>query len=232
MRVTKLVTGMLAVALLAPLAAWATPTEPWNPLDPFDELNLYEIYNDLYGTAFTSNSDLDPFEVSPDDVFVLPDGQQETLNVRARYAYLNHNFGWYEVNPDLSVGAMHELFSNMFEYGYINGTYEATITPGDLYGYYLEAYLPNNAAVGWTWYTQSMWNIDQQDHAILYSTPLDGVYMMAWEDVALGHTIADWDYQDLVLEVRRSVVPEPATITLLGLGAAAMAVRGLRKKVA
>jgi hypothetical protein len=67
-----------------------------------------------------------------------------------------------------------------------------------------------------------------------YSANIIGNYLLAWED--LPFSISDRDYNDFVLELHGvsptmeplPVIPEPATVLLLGSGLAAMAAHGRR----
>ena len=63
---------LMAFGLVAaPAMAAFTPEEPWDSSVPTNENNLYEVYNDLYGTSFGSNADLDPFLVNENGLLSL-----------------------------------------------------------------------------------------------------------------------------------------------------------------
>jgi len=59
------------------------------------ELSVWEIYNDLYGTAYTSNVDLDVMRIVDLQTFMIPLGQDLVVEAEARYAYVVAEFGYY-----------------------------------------------------------------------------------------------------------------------------------------
>ena len=86
---------------------------------------------------------------------------------------------------------------------------------------------------GATLYSEYGRNEEERVQMLMLAAPdsyLPGTYLLAWEDRLNSDPQADWDYQDLVIMVR-PIVPEPASIVLMGLGIAALSLRGLRKLV-
>jgi hypothetical protein len=91
------VLSLMAAAVIAlPASALVTPATIWDPSDPSDEWNLYEIYNELYGTTFTTNSDLDALQISMETITLS--GDPATLTARARYAGSTERFGFYDAS--------------------------------------------------------------------------------------------------------------------------------------
>ncbi len=61
-------------------------------------------------------------------------------------------------------------------------------------------------------------NMINEVHFLILKTPNPNVYLLAIEDLPYGHKNSHWDYNDFLVEMRINVIPEPATVTLLGVG--------------
>lgn len=229
---------LLAFALVAvmsvPAMASGVVNDPWSTVDTEDELNLYEIYNELYGTSYTSTLEMDAIRVNPDQIF-------ESTGVagaefRARFAGQDQLFGYY-TNPDAPFGD--EVLVPLFNVDATNNrvvtdttalTAFITDTPFGLY----------DTSGGFTAYSEEALNSDGEDHMVAYYAQDDGgnlldgsdggeiVFIVAFED----RPEFDFDYNDLVVEVvlppgsdTRDPIPEPATAGLLVLGLAAAVAR-------
>jgi hypothetical protein len=211
----KRVLSLLIPLFLVMGMASALPNDPYDPDSGGDPLNVYEIYNILYGTDFESSEDLPT--VDPDDVF---EGCYD-IEVQARYAGAPETgFGYYQ--PTGATGGEVELLTTTGVIDPEDDGPTASVNLDDPFGFYIEI-----KPAGRFWYSESGLNSDLFDHMILFSTPDPQVFLMAWEDKPVDNS--DLDYNDLVLEITRCVIPEPTSMVLVGLGLAGMAARRFRR---
>src|SRR5690606_37676544 len=95
---------------------------PWNSGDPGAEYNLYEIYNTVYGTSFTSGGDMDSLQVANDEFFSLL-GAAPSITAQAHFAYYAQTFGYYETDEfGNQTGSLQELFT-VSDQGFVNETF-------------------------------------------------------------------------------------------------------------
>lgn len=124
-------------------------------------------------------------------------------------------FGWYQINPDGTIGAMTALWNSKTD---VVGQ-SATFTPNGTYGLYLEN-VQGNGAADYFWFMDSTKDfgtgaaanpVDSNQHFAVFSgTP--GQFFVGMDDTNGGDT----DYNNMIIELVN--VPEPRTFALFALG--------------
>jgi hypothetical protein len=233
-------TGLALIALLS-CNAFAIIAQ--DPPVATGEPSLWQIYNDLYGAGtVTSNADLDLIQ-SNTELWTPAAGTVNEVHVEGVWtnAYLTEVFGYYTVNPDSSPNYQYILsgvtnnYSGAPYYGDLRGTgFSTTFTTSDTFGFFDYAHTPGNPSEGYAWLSEASRNLLGEDHLLVFTTPTPGTYLLAFEDLPFADPDGHMDYNDLLMQVTitQHIVPEPASLTLLGVGVAALIARRYRKNAA
>jgi len=107
-----------------------------------------------------------------------------------------------------------------------------SVSATELFG--MMADIKEGATPRGTWYSEIGLNspADGKYHFVLLNTPYSNKFLVGLEDQT-DSTGADWDYNDAVFElVNIYPVPEPGTMSLLGLGVLGLFGMKRRKKIA
>lgn len=197
--------------------------DPWHTGD--QERNLYDIYNSIYGTNYINSNDIT--QITPDEIFNLTNTPGTVLAL-SRYSENGERFGIYQ--PP-SGNANDITYTEIFDvenpsYGDISSLYPSfTINVNGAFGFY-------NYSGGVYWYSNQTFNDGHEDHMITLATADPNVFLLCFED--LPFSLSDMDYNDMVVELnisKNGVVPEPASLSILGIGLAIAISKKIKQKV-
>lgn len=153
---------------------------------------------------------------APGAFYMAPSGTSSSALMLEVAGLANSNqFGWCLIGTDPTNAAnRNPLFLGPQGAGAVT-----TFAPTGNYGFYI-------LAGGTTLYTSSLFGGATEQHFALFQQP-DGTYWLGIEDLGLAN--GDRDYNDMV--VRITQVPEPSSLSMLAIGAAALAWAVRRKMV-
>ncbi|MFN3166587.1 MAG: PEP-CTERM sorting domain-containing protein [Phycisphaeraceae bacterium] len=220
---TKIASLLSAAALIATGASAGTITPIGTPASnptPDGQVlqnNHGEILGDIFGGTFVANGV--NFSNGVVEVTRVDDDNDQTYDFLeweahavARWAGANQGFGTgdgkiFDVTGQFSAVTGQILGQpggegiEFVRYGDENGTVTASTNPAS--------------------------NPNGQDHAVTYTWTVNGVpaanrYLIFFEDSNESSVYTDTDYNDLVVEVIGTPIPEPGSLALIGLGGLAM----------
>ena len=248
--------NMLAVAVAANLVGFTAAAVVVTGTPNGGEPELHTIYNSIYGTAFTGASDAGFLATQTGWETITLDADVESISFDTlwRQSFLTDTVGFYTPSTSKITLNMTDVVGPFDNSGPNGGQGPVVMDPvtvdvtglGEI-GFYDHAALPSDSSVYFNWFSQSFLNDGQfqtvpgEIHVLILTTPYEDTYLLAFEDLpydylvegeAKQQDIGDQDYQDVLVQItlNRTVVPEPSSIALLGLGLASVAIRRFRKK--
>jgi len=251
MKLVKVVALAAVVSLMGfSAAAVVVPGTP-NGGEP----ELHTIYNSIYGTSFTGASDANFLATQTGWETITLDSDVESVSFDAlwRQAFLTDTVGYYTSSNSKITLDMHDVFGPFDNSDPNVGQGPITMDPVTVdatglgtIGFYDHAALPSDPSVYFNWFSESHLNDGQwqttpgEQHVLILTTPYADTYLLCFEDLpftylvdgnAKQQDIGDQDYQDILVQItlNRTVIPEPSSIALLGLGLASVAYRRFRK---
>jgi hypothetical protein len=139
----------------------------------------------------------------------------------------NNRFGWYENNHSGDVGDITKsTWGQLFAGAASQGSTASLLNPNEL-GFWIN---PDGIPGSYYFSDSSLNGGDLQ--ALIFS--LEGYegfgkdYLICLEDLKYSGT-TDRDFQDMIIRIRTATVPEPATMSLLGLGLLGILGRKIRR---
>jgi len=203
----RLIAALTAVVLSFQASAYVINTNGFvygNSWDsPSDEVEaVLAGIEDSAGTGLTLN-------LVDTEIFTGAGAVSIILEELAGYKN-NTTFGWYEDN---NAGNSGQIFSGSDSNG-ASGNLDFGIATN--FGFYID---PNGVRNN-RMYTEHLLNSHDDQQVVIFAIEeLTDTYILGWEDLDLnGGSGGDRDFQDMILRVKITSVPEPGSLVLLALG--------------
>lgn len=248
---------LLGMIVATPAFGVVIPGQP-NGGEPY----LYAIYNQIYGTNYSSNNDAAflALQTGWETLVIDSDVESITFDALWRQSFLTDNFGYYvpsqqkmPANMTNVLGPFDNSGVNQGQGAIAGSSFVLDTTGLSEIGFYDHATLPGDPNTGFFWYSQSFLNDGQfqttpgEIHVLILATSNPDVFLLCFEDLPYNYfvddtlskggqqvNIGDQDYQDLLVQItlNRTVIPEPTSLALLGMGLAGIAAVRMRRRAA
>jgi len=200
-------------------------SDPWSPdgTQGTAEKNLYTIFNETFGTGYTSSQNLYNAYLPGSDTEVF-DPMLGAVKLTVKYAGYGQTLGIADFDG-INLSNPQDLVNR----NGVNGRQDVnvTFTATSDFVFYETVDDHNASTLNKTWYSKNSLNSDTVDHFVAFDVSdfYDGrtAWFIAFEDGYKNPNntsgdlfLYDSDYNDLVAVI--VAVPEPTTVFLLGVG--------------
>ncbi|MBI5091861.1 MAG: DUF4114 domain-containing protein [Candidatus Hydrogenedentes bacterium] len=143
---------------------------------------------------------------------------------------------WAPTTSDTTEVNLYQVYNSIFATSYASSNAIPQVSPDEIFnllgGAAVVTAQARYAGLGQQFgYYQPTDSRNGEDHMVTLATADPNTFLLAFED--LPFALSDRDFNDLVIEVTvrpGNIVPEPASISLLGIGIAGMVLRKYRGK--